>query len=325
MDARDAARDRRWLRPDWERWLRPDWENYVQPAHREAMRREIAERKGATEGWRCARERLRDQQIAREHEQVIAVRKMRADIAWEQVKAVWAQVFARKGGFKPDQPRVPAGSSDGGRWTSQGGGISDPRVISDAAPDNDWKPGAQYAGNNSRRPPTLGHNRPPPDIPPKRPEESRERTAAIRETARFLATIYPVARRAAALASIFGGAAWLRQYRDEITTDLDPPRTLKELQDSVATPRSGTEVHHNVELAAAKDAGYPKSLYDGPDNLLRIPKQKHQQISNWMQTNNLDDKRFGGRSPREWLSNKTWEERREFGLEVLEKFKVLKR
>ena len=56
MDARDAARDRRWLRPDWERWLRPDWENYVQPAHREAMRREIAERKGATEGWRCARE-----------------------------------------------------------------------------------------------------------------------------------------------------------------------------------------------------------------------------------------------------------------------------
>ena len=53
--------------------------------------------------------------------------------------------YARK--YSPDQPRVPAGSREGGQWTdgSGGGGVNDSRVISDATPDNDWKPGAQYA------------------------------------------------------------------------------------------------------------------------------------------------------------------------------------
>ena len=132
MDARNDARlhDRRWLRRDWERWLRPDWENYVQPAYREAMRREIAERKAASEGWRCAREWLRDEQIVREREEALAARraweaecaerKMRADIAWERFRVVWAQFLAQKAGFNRNQPRVPAGNSDGGRWTSGG-------------------------------------------------------------------------------------------------------------------------------------------------------------------------------------------------------------
>src|SRR3712207_6683082 len=44
--------------------------------------------------------------------------------------------------YRPDQPRVPAGNPDGGQWTSEGGGvgINDPRVISDATPDNNWIP-----------------------------------------------------------------------------------------------------------------------------------------------------------------------------------------
>lgn len=50
--------------------------------------------------------------------------------------------------YSPDQPRVPAGNSDGGQWTSEGGSDSsyDSPVISDATPDNMWIPGAQYAG-----------------------------------------------------------------------------------------------------------------------------------------------------------------------------------
>jgi hypothetical protein len=69
-----------------------------------------------------------------------------------------------KAGFNPAQPRVPAGNPDGGQWTSDGsaggeagagmgtgsgsdtsGGITDPRILSDATPDNDWIPGAQFA------------------------------------------------------------------------------------------------------------------------------------------------------------------------------------
>lgn len=52
-------------------------------------------------------------------------------------------------GYDPNQPRVPAGHSDGGQWTnkSKAGGerINDPRVLSDATPDNHWIIGADYA------------------------------------------------------------------------------------------------------------------------------------------------------------------------------------
>lgn len=77
-----------------------------------------------------------------------------------------------EGKYRPDQLRVPAGDSDGGQWTAEGGGggsrsqvgrqttkpapINDPRVVSDATPDNDWKPGAQYAQNDARQPEEWG-------------------------------------------------------------------------------------------------------------------------------------------------------------------------
>ena len=50
---------------------------------------------------------------------------------------------------------MPAGHSDGGQWTSGGGrgvGRDDSRIVSDATPDNDAIPGAQYAQNRTRGP-----------------------------------------------------------------------------------------------------------------------------------------------------------------------------
>jgi hypothetical protein len=51
-------------------------------------------------------------------------------------------------GYDPNQPRVPAGNSDGGQWTNKakagGERLNDPRVLSDATPDNHRMPGAQY-------------------------------------------------------------------------------------------------------------------------------------------------------------------------------------
>src|SRR3954467_2646610 len=41
-------------------------------------------------------------------------------------------------GFDPNQPRVAAGNPDGGQWTSSDQNES--RILSDAAPDNDWIP-----------------------------------------------------------------------------------------------------------------------------------------------------------------------------------------
>jgi hypothetical protein len=47
--------------------------------------------------------------------------------------------------YNPAQPRVPAGNPDGGEWTSgdwSGATNAPGRVLSDATPDNSWKPGA---------------------------------------------------------------------------------------------------------------------------------------------------------------------------------------
>jgi hypothetical protein len=74
----------------------------------------------------------------------------RVELALENLDRVW-----RKANFNPNQPRMPAGSPDGGRWTSVGGdsesvGFDDPRILSDATSSPDLIPGAQYAQN---RPP----------------------------------------------------------------------------------------------------------------------------------------------------------------------------
>jgi hypothetical protein len=70
---------------------------------------------------------------------------------------------ARGHHYDSNQPRIPAGHSDGGQWTANGGyhtQAEDGVVISDATPDNEWLPGAQYASRarstRSGSPPTGG-------------------------------------------------------------------------------------------------------------------------------------------------------------------------
>jgi len=73
----------------------------------------------------------------------------RAATGYEPLPALSLTTLLAK--YDPNQPRVPAGSSDGGQWTSGGGfgsrGNDDARILSDANPDDEWVPGAQYAQN----------------------------------------------------------------------------------------------------------------------------------------------------------------------------------
>jgi HNH endonuclease len=72
--------------------------------------------------------------------------------------------------YNPEQPRVPAGHPDGGQWTSgdwssagtasSHQAASEQQVLSDATPDNPWKPGAQHAANEPP-PPSFSHNQGP--------------------------------------------------------------------------------------------------------------------------------------------------------------------
>jgi hypothetical protein len=75
------------------------------------------------------------------------LRRVRPDYYWLCFRyEAWKRDYARKANFNPNQPRVPAGNPDGGQWTSEGGGITDSRVLSDAAPDP-IAPGMQFAAD----------------------------------------------------------------------------------------------------------------------------------------------------------------------------------
>ncbi|WP_147292604.1 hypothetical protein [Undibacter mobilis] len=89
------------------------------------------------------------------YEEILQMRREITAIRGDLARTI-GEHHARK--YRPDQPRVPAGRREGGQWMSDvgGGGINDSRVISDATPDNDWIPGAQYAagprGPKDKRP-----------------------------------------------------------------------------------------------------------------------------------------------------------------------------
>jgi hypothetical protein len=192
---------------------------------------------------------------------------------------------ALKAGFKPDQPRVPPGNPEGGQWTSEGGGDQQP------------------------------NNGDPPEIPKERPSKSTDRTAALKVVAR------QILETGEAFVNIAKTSAWLQTYSPIVESYNDPPKSLEELQQAVSTPAPGYDIHHVVEQAQAERDGFTRDVIDSPDNLVRIPTMKHQEINAWYQTKNDE---FGGLSPREYLSGRNWEVRRAVGLEALTIHGVLK-
>jgi hypothetical protein len=62
-------------------------------------------------------------------------------------------------------------------------------------------------------------------------------------------------------------------------------------------------------------------MINGPENVVRIPRYKHWEITSWYMTKNKD---YGNVSPREYLRGKGWDERTRVGLDALTKYGVLK-
>jgi hypothetical protein len=181
---------------------------------------------------------------------------------------------------------VPAGNSDGGQWTSGVGGQGPKRIrLAGEIPTNDT-----------------------PEVPKDKPPTSSERTAVIKNVARWLVG------RGNLFITLAEGAYWLYKYDDHIRASLDPPKSLEELQQAVAEPRAGYEVHHIVEQTPAQQDGFDRRQIDALDNLVRIPTIKHRDINAWYQTRNDE---FGGLSPRDYLRGKDWDERRRVGLDAL--------
>jgi hypothetical protein len=213
----------------------------------------------------------------------------------------------------PDQPRWPKGAPDG-----QGG---------EYAP-SDAGSGATEATTETS-PGGIGHNGGPPlDDLPEIPEDeppAKLRNAIIRSVAvwalkRGLIALIPGVGEAAAIVQL---GVWLYQYLPYIDAYLQAPQSLQDLQDAANDPQPGYQIHHIVEQTPAGKEGYSKDQIEAPENLVRISTLRHWQISNWYSTPNFSPK-FGGKSPREYLRGKSWDEKMQIGRQALIDFGVLK-
>jgi hypothetical protein len=237
-----------------------------------------------------------------------AERKILSEIRYELAKLKYELAYRRilhslKYGYNPNQPRVPAGSREGGQWTS--GGV-----------------GQASSGGRSVKPERIrlaGEppiNDPPPEIPKTRPPTTQERNVIARAVATYLS------RYGGTFGRLAAGAYWLYEEYPRIKAYQDPPKSLQELQEAVSSPQKGYDIHHIVEQTSAEQDGFSRSQIDAFENLVRIPTYKHWEITAWYQTKNRE---YGDMSPRDYLRGKDWEERRKIGLDTLIKFGVLKR
>jgi hypothetical protein len=100
---------KRWLRPDWERWMRPDWRRWARGDEHCFPPPAVPEEKSQHSDTDFAEEL---DAIRAEHARV---RQMLAEVKYD---LAWRRIIRK---YSPDQPRVPAGNPDGGRWTDGGG------------------------------------------------------------------------------------------------------------------------------------------------------------------------------------------------------------
>lgn len=114
-----AHRRGRWMRPDADRWLRPDWRDrkywakppaeFDEKSEADTWSGKSVEATG-TDGNGLNSAELRSAQASLAH-----LRWLVADLKFDLVM----RRLGRK--YSPDQPRVPAGSAEGGQWTDAAG------------------------------------------------------------------------------------------------------------------------------------------------------------------------------------------------------------
>lgn len=172
-----------------------------------------------------------------------------------------------KAGFRPDEPRVPAGSPDGGQWTDGGGAASSSRT-----------------GSSDRPSRILQVNDDVPEITDHPPLRPRDRYAI----ARFVLRRSPLGRASLAAWRIYELASDAFAYFDE-------PKTLEQLQQAAKEPKTGYDIHHIVEQNPARRDGFPEAWIESPENKVRIPRFKHWDINRWY---SIKNENFDGMTPR---------------------------
>ncbi len=76
-----------------------------------------------------------------------------------------------------------------------------------------------------------------------------------------------------------------------------------------------------MERNTAANDGSEAGLINASENKAAIPRWKHWELNGWYEKENEE---LGGDTPRKYLKGKSWEERREVGLQGLRQVGVLK-
>lgn len=167
-------------------------------------------------------------------------------------------------------------------------------------------------------------------IPDEAPDTARERNNIVRRAAEWLraaaaigAAFDPEAR---AVWAMLEAAAWVAGHLPEIRSYLDARKTLEELQNAVDDRQPGYEIHHIVE--AQYGSFHPDSnarifadRLESRENLVRIPKWKHVEISSWYSRLSEEDEK---KTPRSYLRGRSWEAQYAIGIQALRQAGVLK-
>lgn len=216
--------------------------------------------------------------------------------------------------WDPDKhPRHSAGETDGGQFASSGGG--DASIVPIAGPPPPW---------HNHPPERIGE---PPKIPAKEPDTTAAKFAIIRSVAYWLGNALKFGSKfagpAKALVAAAQAAAWLRPY---ISAYLQGPKTLEQLQADAKSPSEGYEIHHIVEQTPAGKDGFSEAQIESQRNKVRIPTIKHWELNAWYDRPNEDyrDKDGNWMTPRQYVRDKSWLERRRVGLDGLRRVGVLK-
>ncbi|MGN6311129.1 MAG: hypothetical protein ACTHNN_16440 [Xanthobacteraceae bacterium] len=298
----DRHRENAWLRHQQERWLRPDAHRWLRPdAHR----------------W------------------------LRPDAArFVAPGSPVADAFpALSLKYNPNQPRVPAGNSDGGQWTDGGsnsaqpmgdvnfGNLSELADFSDLfqiTPSETDLDGVQLAGDP---PEGIGHNQgppldEPPEIPQQLPATRGERMDFVRDAVSWIGRVGRYAPIVGAFLETLDEAKDLKALADALKTANDPPAELEELQARAQRPsEAGYEDHHIVGQFAQNRLQFGNDLIDSPENKVRLPTVRHRDINGWYSRPNEE---FDGLSPRDYLRGKSWDEQMREGLKIMRRNGVLK-
>jgi hypothetical protein len=222
------------------------------------------------------------------------------------------------GFFAPEKhPRWPSGQPDGGRFKPADGAEILP-VADQQEPKE--RPTKTKEPSKVDEIPEL-----PKDRLPTKSELNRfGRLQSANIRARIAGRLPGIAGAAQLLAELPEIARNAQDIYSRIVSRLDEPMTLDELINrtySDSPPKwPAYEAHHIVEQTPNKNT-IPKDQIEARENVVKIPYYIHRDISDWYSTPN---EKYDGKTPREYLRGKSFEEQYQFGLDVLRDRGVLK-